>query len=93
MYISGDVYKTENSGNTWSKFSYTPGYRAYIYELVKTGNDLLMSNSYGLFRSKDSGKTWNHYYKEERFVFFDFLAVDDVVYGATRFANESRNRK
>lgn len=93
MYMSGDVFMSKDLGNTWMKFTYSPSYRAYIYELTKIEDDLIMSNSYGLFKSKDNGKSWSNYLKEERFIFFDFLVVDDMLYGATRIANEYRNRK
>lgn len=93
MYMSGEVFMSEDLGNTWIKFNYSPNYRAYIYELTQIGNDLLMSNSYGLFKSTDNGRSWDNYFKEERFVFFDFLVVNNVVYGATRIANEFRNGK
>jgi len=65
----------------------------YIYELAKVGNTLLMSNNYGLFKSTDGGNIWQNYLPEERFVFFDFLVVDNTVYGITRQADEYRNRK
>lgn len=93
MYISGEVFMSKDLGNTWTKFNYSPNHRAYIYELTNIGDDLLMSNSYGLFKSTDNGKSWDNYFKEERFIFFDFLVVDNIVYGATRIANEFRNRK
>lgn len=92
MYMSGEVFTSDDLGNTWSKFNYSPKYRAYIYELTKIGNELLMSNSYGLFKSTDKGKSWENYFKEERFIFFDFLTIENTVYGVTRIANEFRNR-
>jgi len=93
MYMSGDVFMSKDLGNSWTKFVYSPNYRAYIYELTIIGNELLMSNSYGLFKSRDGGKTWDNYFKEDKFIFFDFLVSDGILYGATRIANEYRNRK
>jgi photosystem II stability/assembly factor-like uncharacterized protein len=93
MYLSGAIFMSTDSGANWTKFNYAPNYWSYIYDLAKIGDHLLMSNNYGLFNSTDSGKSWDNFYKEERFVFFDFLAADTVVYGATRIANEFRNRK
>lgn len=92
MYMSGDVYASDDFGKNWMKFSYSPNYRAYIYELVGTTDYLLMSNSYGLFKSTDKGISWVNYFKEERFIFFDFLIDGKIIYGTTREADEFRNR-
>ncbi len=92
LYMSGEVYMSPDLGKNWTKFNYYPNQQAYIYDLTKIGGVLLMSNSYGLFRSGDKGQSWENYYKQESFVFFDFLVVDHLVYGVTRLASEFRNR-
>ena len=93
FYISGEGYRSTYFGNAWTKLDYLPKEGGYIYELAKVGNTLLMSNNYGLFKSTDGGNIWQNYLPEERFVFFDFLVVDNTVYGITRQADEYRNRK
>ncbi len=93
FYVSGEGYRSTYFGNAWSKFDYLPHEGGYIYELAKIGNTLLMSNNYGLFKSTDGGNAWQNYLPEERFVFFDFLVIDNTVYGITREADEYRNRK
>ncbi len=93
MYISGDVFMSDNWGITWTNFSYTPRQQSYVYELTRVGNYLVMSNNYGVFRSIDYGENWEHIYKEERILFFDFIVFDNIIYGGTRAAMENRNKK
>lgn len=93
FYVSGEGYRSTYFGNIWTKFDYLPKKGGYIYELAKVGNTLLMSNNYGLFKSTDKGNTWQNYLPEERFVFFDFMVIDNTVFGITRKADEYRNRK
>lgn len=93
LYVSGDVFKSEDFGSTWTKFEYAPRESAYVYELIGVKDNLIMNNSYGVFQSKDNGQTWVHTYVEERFAFFDFIAFDNVIYGGTRPTSEYRNRK
>jgi len=92
LYMSGDVFMSEDFGATWVEFDYTPRQSAYIYELVGTNEYLIMNNSYGVFQSIDNGQNWKHIFNEERFVFFDFVVFDNIIYGGTRPSNEYRNR-
>ena len=92
LYMSGDVFMSEDFGTTWVEFDYTPRQSAYIYELVGTNEYLIMNNSYGVFQSIDNGQNWKHIFNEERFVFFDFVVFDNIIYGGTRPSNEYRNR-
>ena len=92
LYMSGDVFMSEDFGSTWVEFMYTPRKSAYIYELVGKNEYLIMNNSYGVFQSVDNGQNWKHIFNEERFVFFDFIVFDNVIYGGTRPSNEYRNR-
>jgi len=92
LYISGDVFMSEDFGSTWIKFEYEPRKSAYIYELIGLDDHLIMNNSYGVFQSKDNGQNWELIFTEERFAFFDFIAFDNVIYGGTRPTSEYRNR-
>jgi photosystem II stability/assembly factor-like uncharacterized protein len=93
MYISGNVFMTDNWGIPWVLFDYAPRKQSYVYELTKVGDHLMMSNNYGVFKSNDWGRTWEHIHKEEKMVFIDFIVFDTFVYAGTRGANEYRNRK
>lgn len=93
LYMSGDVFMSQDFGATWLEFEYAPRKAAYIYELVGMNDYLIMNNSYGVFQSIDNGLNWKHIFNEERFIFFDFIAFDNIVYGGTRPSNEYRNRK
>lgn len=92
LYVSGDVFMSEDYGVNWKEFDYSPREWSYIYELSGLSDKLIMSNSYGVFQSKDNGQQWKHVFKEERFVFFDFIVFDTVIYGGTRQSDEFRNR-
>ena len=92
LYMSGDVFMSEDFGSTWVEFEYAPRKAAYIYELVGVNEYLIMNNSYGVFQSINNGQNWKHIFNEERFVFFDFIVFGNVVYGGTRPSNEYRNR-
>jgi photosystem II stability/assembly factor-like uncharacterized protein len=91
LYISGDVFKSDDWGKSWSMFTYSPRSQAYIYELTKAGNYLLMSNNYGVFRSADGGRNWTLIYKIEEITFFDFIVFGNEIYAGTRVANERRH--
>jgi photosystem II stability/assembly factor-like uncharacterized protein len=85
MYISGDLFVSNDWGATWSEANYTPRERSYIYEVTTGRNSLLMSNNYGVFKSSDGGRNWDHVFRKGPDVFFfDFLVVDDAIYGGTR---------
>jgi len=92
LYMSGDVFMSEDYGSSWVEFEYSPRKAAYIYELVGVNEYLIMNNSYGVFQSIDNGQNWKHIFNEERFVFFDFIVFDNIIYGGTRPSNEYRNR-
>ena len=92
LYMSGDVFMSQNFGLSWSNFEYVPREAAYIYELAGVNEYLIMNNSYGVFHSIDNGLNWKYIFNEERFVFFDFIVFDSVIYGGTRPSNEYRNR-
>lgn len=92
LYMSGDVFMSQDFGSSWSNFEYAPRESAYIYELAGVNEYLIMNNSYGVFHSIDNGLNWKHIFNEERFVFFDFIVFDNVIYGGTRPSNEYRNR-
>jgi photosystem II stability/assembly factor-like uncharacterized protein len=90
--MSGDVFKSQDWGKSWSAITYSPRTQAYVYELIKAGNYLLMSNNYGIFRSANGGKNWNLIYKIEEQVFFDFIVFDNEIYAGTRLAKERRHQ-
>jgi photosystem II stability/assembly factor-like uncharacterized protein len=88
MYISDDVFVSDDWGATWTEANYMPRERSYIYEATTGRNSLLMSNNYGIFQSTDDGRNWQHVFKAGPDVFFfDFIVVDKKIYGGTRGAS------
>jgi len=91
--IDGDLYYSDDWGQTWTETVYEPRARnSYIYEMVPVGNFLLMSNNYGIHRSTNQGVAWEHNLKTEKLAFFDFLVLGNEVYGGTRLWDEYRGR-
>jgi photosystem II stability/assembly factor-like uncharacterized protein len=93
LCINGDQFFSDDWGKNWISSSYQPRQDSYIYELVKAGNYLIMSNNYGIHRSSDHGQSWKLIYTTESMVFFDFLVVGQDIYGGTRTWDEYRGRK
>ena len=92
MYISGDLFIT-NDRFSWIEVDYSPRIGSYIYDVVQLDSYLIMSNNYGLHHSIDEGKTWMLVYKTEEIAFYNFLVLDDIIYGGTRTWDEYRKRK
>lgn len=92
MNISGDLYVSPDWGRSWSAKGYGPREGSYVYEVVGSGNQLIASNNYGIHRSDDGGERWRHVFRTEELVFFDFVAMNGVVYGGTREWKEYRKK-
>ena len=92
LHLSGDLFFSDDWGEHWVESQYQPRAGSYIYELVKVGEYYILSNNYGIHRSSDEGKTWNHIYKIESMGFFDFLVIGNQLYGGTRAWDEYRKR-
>lgn len=84
MYISNDLFVSEDWGNSWTLAEYAPKLGSYIYEAAQIYDHFIMSNNYGIHRSIDKGKTWELIYPTDEAIFFDFLVWDSIVYGGTR---------
>ena len=83
MYMSGDLFSSKDGGENWNKIDYTPREKPFVYEMAYAGKYLIMSDDYGIHRSSDWGKTWEHVYKTEEIVFSDFLVIGSMIYGGT----------
>ncbi len=92
LVLNGDLYYSDDWGANWKEIAYEPREGSYVYEIVKAGTYLLMSNNYGIHRSADDGEHWELIYKTESMAFFDFLVIDNEVYGGTRAWDEYRKR-
>lgn len=90
MYIHNDVFISNNWGKDWINTNYKPREGAYVYEVERVGNALVMSNSYGIFQSYDGGQTWDLGLQTGKTLFFELFAVDNVLYGGTRQGDEYR---
>ncbi|MEQ9285367.1 MAG: hypothetical protein RIG77_00575 [Cyclobacteriaceae bacterium] len=91
LYISGEVYMC-NEWSSWYELNYAPKKLSYPYEMIGVDNRLLMSNNYGIHRSSDGGKTWQHIFKTEEMAFMDFVVIDHVIYGGTKTWGEYRRK-
>lgn len=92
LCLNGDLFYTDDWGENWQEFSYAPREGSYVYEIIKAGDCLLMSNNYGIHRSFDNGASWEHIFKTESMGFLDLLEVNGEVYGGTRDWDEYRKR-
>jgi hypothetical protein len=84
QYTSGDLFRSENWGKSWDPINYSPREQSFLYHIVAADDNLLMSNNYGVFRSKNGGSDWLLIYPQKEYAFVDFTADDHVVYGTTR---------
>ena len=91
--LNGDLFFSNDWGANWVESTYAPREWSYIYELVEANGYYIMSNNYGIHRSSNSGKTWDHIYKTESIAIFDFLVIGKEIYGGTRAWDEYRKRK
>jgi hypothetical protein len=83
LYTSGDVFLSDNLGRSWKEIQYSPRDQSYIYALVKAGEHFLISNSHGVFQSKNGKRDWQLIFQPENYWFVDLVVDDQVVYGAT----------
>ena len=93
LNLNGDVVYTDDWGENWTQTQYEPRRGSYVYEIIECGDYQLMSNNYGIHRSNDNGKTWEHIFKTESMAFFDLISIGDKIYGGTRVWDEYRKRK
>ncbi|MEO1260204.1 MAG: hypothetical protein AAFZ15_15520 [Bacteroidota bacterium] len=91
MYVFNELAVSNDWGLSWQEASYGPKERSYVYEVIKVGDYFIMSNNYGVHRSSD-GLHWNLIYPNEQMIFFDFLVLENVVYGGMRGWDEFRGR-
>lgn len=92
LVLNGDVVYTDDWGANWTQTQYEPRTGSYVYEIIENGDYQLLSNNYGIHRSTDKGKTWQHIFKTETMAFFDLISNGDEIYGGTRTWDEYRKR-
>jgi photosystem II stability/assembly factor-like uncharacterized protein len=92
MNKSGDLYLSADWGGSWNAMSYGPREGWYVYEVVGAGNQLMACNNYGIHRSDDGGKRWQHVYKTEEWVFMDLVTLNGVTYGGTKGGKDPRRK-
>jgi hypothetical protein len=85
MNISSGLFLSGDRGATWAEAPYEPRGGSYIYDVERIDNVLVMSNNYGVFQSKDEGKSWVLVHETSGGFFFDLLADHGVLFGAKRF--------
>lgn len=93
LAISGDLVYSDDEGQSWQKATYGPTGGSYVYEIIENGPYQLLSNNYGVHRSSDQGQSWQLIFPIETMAFFDFLLIDDTLYGGTRVWDEFRGRE
>ena len=93
LALNGDVVYSDDWGENWNPTQYEPRKGSYVYEIIECGEYQLMSNNYGIHRSSDNGKTWEHIFQTESMAFFDLISIGDKIYGGTRGWDEYRKRK
>ena len=91
--MNGDLVYSDDWGENWNQIHYEPRKGSYIYEIIEAGKYQLITNNYGIHRSNDNGKTWEHIFKTETMAFFDLITIGEKIYGGTRVWDEYRKRK
>jgi photosystem II stability/assembly factor-like uncharacterized protein len=84
MYISNDIYVSDDWGATWTLGQYDPKIGSYIYDVTYVEPYYLMTNNHGVHRSADHGKTWDFIYPNKEFLFFDFAIDEGIIFASTR---------
>ena len=92
LLLTGELFFSDDWGNTWNAMHYEPTQGSYVYEIIGVNAFQLISNNYGIHQSADQGQSWELIFKTESMAFFDFLSVGDFVYGGTRSWDEYRKR-
>ena len=92
LCLNGDLYYSDDWGQHWVESKYEPRVSSYVYEMVKVGDYLVMSNNYGIHQSAENGHSWQLIYRTETMGFFDFLVIGNTIYGGTRSWDEYRKK-
>ncbi|MEO0470118.1 MAG: hypothetical protein AAF206_10895 [Bacteroidota bacterium] len=92
LYVHGDVFVSDDEGQSWTEAIYEPRKDSYSYDVVQQGAYMILSNNYGIHRSIDGGKNWALIYPTEKMAFFEFLKRGDLILGGTRHWDEFRGR-
>jgi len=94
MNISGDLFTSDDWGQTWQSGDYSPRQGSYVYDTVAAGPHLVASNNYGTHQSSDGGRTWQHLHdSEDRYAFLDLIAIGQTLYGGASPWAERRPRR
>ena len=93
LVLNGDLFYSDDWGQSWQEMSYQPRKGSYVYEIASLGDYWLMSNNYGIHRSADQGNSWDLIFPTEEMGFFDFLVMGNEIYGGTRAWDEYRERR
>ena len=75
LVLNGDIVYSDDWGENWNQTQYEPRIGSYVYEIIESGDYQLISNNYGIHRSNDNGKTWEHIFKTESMAFFDLISI------------------
>lgn len=94
MNISGDLFISNDWGQTWQSADYSPRQGSYVYNTVALGQHLVASNNYGTHQSSDGGATWQHLHdSEDRYAFLGLIAIGQTLYGGASPWAERRPRR
>jgi photosystem II stability/assembly factor-like uncharacterized protein len=84
MYISNDLYVSDDWGKNWTLAAYNPKEGSYIYDVTYKDPYYFACNNHGIHRSADHGKTWEFIHPKKEFLFFDFAVDGDIIFASTR---------
>ena len=84
QYTSGDLYISENGGNSWRPVDYGPNDQSPVYTIIKAGDQYLLSSRKGVFSSRNGRTGWKSIPQQNHLTFIDFTMKDGVLYGVVK---------
>lgn len=81
QYASGDLFISENGGNSWRAVDYGAKDQSPVYAIVKAGDQYLLSSRQGLFSSRNGKTGWTLISPQQNQWFSDLLMKDGKLYG------------
>lgn len=83
MSIRHGLHRSNDFGKTWLDIDADLPDGAYVFEMIKQGNQLIASHHAGIYISNNLGVNWELVYPTAGERFRDFLIIDGLLFGGT----------